>query len=973
MAGSAAGEDNLQHKVRLLASSALLVAVTAFGPTAYAQSRSGTTAAASNTIEELVVTAEKRAQSLQDVPVAISAFTAANRDLVGINTIQDMTNFTPGLNYTSANDRASIRGVGRLTNAHPVAVPVAVYDDGIYTTSTVLAGKSPIFTDRVEVLRGPQGTLYGRNSLGGAINIISRHPTEEFYAEVRATVANYKRTLIEGAMSGPLAPDLQFRLAGSWEKQRDGYFKNVVPNMPTEGNVIDQFYVEGQLQAKFGEHMDGWMKVAILGWNNGAGGPGARSGYSPGPINFNEFSGQNVNAGFACAPGGVVTNVVNASPLGCVNPAASDPRKFASSTIQTVSLDDTYIISGNLTYHFDNFDVKYIVGGTNYHYSLYQDNDGAAAFQSFVIPLAPPGANGLCAAGALGPCSALTIFPQKTSTYQEEYNNISHEIDFSSNGNGPLQWLGGLYYYREGYRQPVFTTEPQQPQLSNGRAVSSGGLPFQSRLFDNRTQFENDSYAAFGQIDWKFADAWKFTFGLRYNHDHLSGQEDVRVLCFATTPCQTTPESLGSFTPPADITSALAYTGGGAGIVPQGVVAGANAATGGVFFTPDGFGHRKYDISSTATTGTIGLQWTPDKDTMAYARYGRGYLQGGINSGVTSTLGQFPYTGPEFINNYEIGLKKDFGRKLQTNIAIFYYDFRDFQVPLTVANLTGTLAVSQSRYLNVPKSISEGIELETTWAPIDNLRILFNYSFNPSRIESLSGIIDPADPEGFQPGAKPIGALQTCTGTGSTATATNPFPNPLCDVSSNSGQTTTLANGTVVPLSYAQRGQNLHGNALPQQPRNKIALNVLYTLDFERGSLTPSVSYVWRDHEYSGIFQRAYYASPSWSQVDARVTWKDKDNKYSIIAYVKNLGDNLAYDGGSGASRLSGAYPNATIAASQGTATPITGGQAVGTAGFARNGVMCAAGCANVIKGGIATSYALAPPRTFGVEFQYRF
>src|SRR3954454_15050743 len=223
------GEGNLQHKVRLLASSALLVAVTAFGPTAYAQVRSGTSAAASNTIEELVVTAEKRAQSLQDVPVAISAFTSERRDLVGINSIQDLTNFTPGLNYTSGNDRAAIRGVGRLTNAHPVPVPVAVYDDGIYTTSTTTAGKTPIFTDRIEVLRGPQGTLYGRNSMGGAINMISKRPTEEMYGEVRATVGNYGHTLLEAAVSGPLAPDLQFRLAGNWEKQRDGYFTNIVP------------------------------------------------------------------------------------------------------------------------------------------------------------------------------------------------------------------------------------------------------------------------------------------------------------------------------------------------------------------------------------------------------------------------------------------------------------------------------------------------------------------------------------------------------------------------------------------------------------------------------------------------------------------------------------------------------------------------------------------------------------------------
>ena len=88
--------------------------------------------------------------------------------------------------------------------------------------------------------------------------------------------------------------------------------------------------------------MDGWVKVSISGWNNGGGGPGARAGYGPGPFNFGEFGAQNVSAGFACAPGGVVTNVVNTSPTGCVNPAASDPRKFASNIAQTVSLDDTY-------------------------------------------------------------------------------------------------------------------------------------------------------------------------------------------------------------------------------------------------------------------------------------------------------------------------------------------------------------------------------------------------------------------------------------------------------------------------------------------------------------------------------------------------------------------------------------------------------------------------------------------------------
>ncbi|MDB5444342.1 MAG: TonB-dependent receptor, partial [Phenylobacterium sp.] len=191
----------MQFKGYLLASGAVAAAM--MGATAHAQTRTGTAAASSNTIEELVVTAEKREQSLQDVPVAISAFTSEKRDLVGINTITDMTNFTPGLEYNAANDRNTLRGVGRLTNVHAADISVAQYSDGIYTSSTTEAGRTPLFLDRIEVLRGPQGTLYGRNSIGGAINIISKRPTEDFYGEVRAQYQNYDHSILEGAVSGP--------------------------------------------------------------------------------------------------------------------------------------------------------------------------------------------------------------------------------------------------------------------------------------------------------------------------------------------------------------------------------------------------------------------------------------------------------------------------------------------------------------------------------------------------------------------------------------------------------------------------------------------------------------------------------------------------------------------------------------------------------------------------------------------------
>ena len=237
---------------------------------AYAQS--------SNTIEELVVTAEKREQSLQDIPVAITAFTAQQRDVVGIQSIQDMTNFTPGLQYSTATDRITLRGLGRLTNVLSADASVANYADGVYETFAVRAGSSTLFLDRVEILRGPQGTLYGRNSIAGAINILSRRPTETPYAEVRATYGNYNRSILEAAASGPLGDKVKFRVAANWERQSQGYAKNTVPGMPSEGNVIDTFYGEVQFDVQFSERVEMWTKLGYTNWRNGAGGPGAAAG-----------------------------------------------------------------------------------------------------------------------------------------------------------------------------------------------------------------------------------------------------------------------------------------------------------------------------------------------------------------------------------------------------------------------------------------------------------------------------------------------------------------------------------------------------------------------------------------------------------------------------------------------------------------------------------------------------------------------
>src|SRR5262245_39228104 len=120
----------------------------------------------------VVVTANKREETVQDIPVAVTAITSEAKQQLGIISVTDLTNVTPGLSYTPGNERVTLRGIGRLSNSFGADPGVANYNDGLYTPFAVFAGKDPLLIDRVEVLRGPQGTLYGRNAIGGAINTI---------------------------------------------------------------------------------------------------------------------------------------------------------------------------------------------------------------------------------------------------------------------------------------------------------------------------------------------------------------------------------------------------------------------------------------------------------------------------------------------------------------------------------------------------------------------------------------------------------------------------------------------------------------------------------------------------------------------------------------------------------------------------------------------------------------------------------
>ena len=212
---------------------------------------SGTPAIPRLGIEEVVVTAERRESSLQETPIAISVFNDEFIEDSNITNVQDLGPYAPGLNYTQVSNFAqlNIRGIG-LEQINLGGEPgVAFHQDGVYLARPYINNAVFVDLERVEVVRGPQGTLYGRNATGGSLNLIPKRPTDKFEGDVSAIYGNYNRVRLTTTLSGPLADDGSIRgrvsLVGD---QHDGYLENQVDGQDLEGlwsSGLTQQTVEG--------------------------------------------------------------------------------------------------------------------------------------------------------------------------------------------------------------------------------------------------------------------------------------------------------------------------------------------------------------------------------------------------------------------------------------------------------------------------------------------------------------------------------------------------------------------------------------------------------------------------------------------------------------------------------------------------------------------------------------------------------
>jgi iron complex outermembrane receptor protein len=899
----------------------LLAAGPAMAQTAPATPAPAGPAATPGSISELVVTAERREERLQDVPVAVTAFSAEQRSLIGIQTVQDLTNFTPGLHLNGIANRPYLRGVGRNTDNLAVASAVATYYNGVYAGSnaTTLLQHSDLFIDTIEVDRGPQNTLHGANADGGTINYISKRPTKDYYAEGRVGAANYGSYFGEAVVSGPINDNFRFRLGGNYSDQSGGhgYFKNL--NGPSQGGNLPQGnsgasqYVEAQLDGNFGEHLDGWAMVSqgkfSLNYHtvatrgaitdvfqqNGTFAPSSFYGLCGVAGAASSLGGTSGCAGGPTIVGSPLTQGILANQFAGNNPSTDNPRDFIQNATSTNKLKGDIAFATNWTYHMPGMDLTYLAGYQKFNYQLNFTTAAESGILSYQTAGAPA-VGGLCALDAAGAgysaaaCTQpLTINPAPNTTYFAEKDSFfSHEIDLASTTGGPLQWIAGAYYYGEHYEQPVDAgVLPNQTQFAHPYylnlttfALTPAPANPASAWSTSDTFLKYESYAAFGQVSYALTDAWKLTGALRYNHDHKSGLQQWRFEEFDVTPGLQS-ASFGANTPAIDFTAVA--VGEAATTAYKGAsVARLNSVTGNW--------ERNLDETWTAWTGDVNLDWSPTRNTLAYAKYSRGYKAGGFS---TFTIAPNPETDAETVDAFEVGLKKTIARQLQVNAAAFYYNYKNDQIPLSVQNAQGLVA---SQLFNLKSVHISGFELEGTWQPIDPVVVNFQYSHLSAKVHNPGGCFeDIVDPLGTLPGVKTAGCTQT--------SAT-----------------------TVV--------QNLTGQTLPEAPPNKVSVNGLYTIDFNPGKLTLSASYIWKDKTYGSLFNRYYSKSPAYDQVNLRATWTDASNRYNVIVFMNNVFDKVGYDNTTGTLLVA---PTATTA------------------------------------GQVVINNSLTAPRTYGVELRYRF
>lgn len=411
-------------------------------------------------LEEIIVTAQKREETVQSTPLSVSAISSEMLSRGGVADISRLKLLTPGLNFgqTGANAQLAIRGArteGILANVQPV---ISYYSDGIYRSGTLQAGAPMIDLKRVEVLRGPQGTLFGRNSYGGAINVITNRPSQEFDMGVSTTLGDYSRRDYQGFINAALTETISTRLAAA-HFEHDGYVKNTF-NRSEDIKDQDDDYLRGSLLWQPNDTVS--LLVRAEYWTQGGNGSADFNYYSPGTPENNSAFGR-----------ALPLNVLGGTADGNI----ADRSPFSIARDVDFILDaEQNIFSAELDWQLAFAAMKIIAAHTEYE--NFHTND-------------------------------IDMGPEETGRegQYDELKTDQLEVHFTDNGDGPLQWLVGAFYLKEDNLDSFYFECTTVFEC----------------YFANRRNLETDSWAAFSQVTVPLMDnRLRLTAGLRYSDEDAS-------------------------------------------------------------------------------------------------------------------------------------------------------------------------------------------------------------------------------------------------------------------------------------------------------------------------------------------------------------------------------------------------------------------------------------------------------------------
>jgi iron complex outermembrane receptor protein len=618
-------------------------------------------------VEEIIVTADKRQSKLQKTPSAITALPSTKLETQGITGASSLQFNVPSMVFgdQSGYSFISIRGIGTDVTTTSAEPAVASYADGVYTGSLITQSLPSFDLERIEVLRGPQGTLYGRNATGGVINYISRSPSYDPQVNLAGIYGSYNRISLDGSITGPLIEDkLAFRLGGHYE-QRDGYRKNIA--LDIHEYDLEEWNVRGALMADPSENLkitlrgdyleqetsNSYMLIttnaipAVAGALDLMVSPELPLGIFSQPASFFQGTPFLSPEDITALNGGSIAEYFNLlTQPGPIAPSPDESLKFASSIPSRYDVK-TGGASATIEWDVGNVTIKSISAWRRGSLEFDQDSTGFAAPQVVFYPLR-----------------------QSNTQLTQEFNISGTAFD------DRMDWLVGAFYFHDDAK---FATTVWLPGIGEYVQAFSSLADADGPYVFNLSQPLLPFYQIFQDIT-----ATAIQDGPNYI---LGGPDVIRDVTIPSTAflgfgLTQKSESMAGFAQATyRLSDDLRITGGLRYTIDEKKVVRSKHSNLLLFFgggNPDVVDlcdKRPESKKWYALTGTAGVDYDIADRTMLYAKYSKGYKAGGFNPGECN--GAF---NPEKLDAFEGGLKSVFGDgQFSANVAGFYYDYSDIQ------------------------------------------------------------------------------------------------------------------------------------------------------------------------------------------------------------------------------------------------------------------------------------------------------